>query len=72
MGFLNIYHPDIEEFIYAKADGKSLANFNLSVGIHDSFMQALEQDLDWPLRHPTTGLPVKTVITTFLWDFIAD
>lgn len=48
MGILNIDHPEIMDFIRAKLDG-GLTNFNLSVGITDAFMQALEQGEDWPL-----------------------
>ncbi|TEB04416.1 Ribonucleoside-diphosphate reductase NrdZ [Pelotomaculum schinkii] len=48
MGILNIDHPEIMNFIHAKLDG-GLTNFNLSVGVTDAFMQALEQGEDWPL-----------------------
>jgi ribonucleoside-diphosphate reductase alpha chain len=48
MGILNIDHPEIMNFIRAKLDG-GLTNFNLSVGVTDAFMQALEQGEDWPL-----------------------
>jgi ribonucleoside-diphosphate reductase alpha chain len=48
MGILNIDHPEIMDFIHAKLDG-GLTNFNLSVGITDAFMEALEHGADWPL-----------------------
>ncbi len=62
MGILNVDHPDIEEFIDAKArpyEEKPYKNFNLSVGVTEGFMRAVEQDADWPLVHkaePTQGL----------------
>jgi ribonucleoside-diphosphate reductase alpha chain len=50
MGMLNISHPDIEAFIHAKDTGE-FKNFNLSVAVSDSFMQAVENDTDWNLVH---------------------
>jgi ribonucleoside-diphosphate reductase alpha chain len=50
MGVLRIDHPDIERFISAKDRG-ALSNFNISVGVSDTFMQALEADANFPLVH---------------------
>jgi ribonucleoside-diphosphate reductase alpha chain len=50
MGVLRIDHPDIERFISAKDRG-ALSNFNISVGVSDAFMQALEADARFPLVH---------------------
>jgi ribonucleoside-diphosphate reductase alpha chain len=66
MGILNVDHPDIVSFISAKRDKTSLQNFNISVGITDLFMQAVEQDLDWELKAPGSqgvvcSLPAKTI-----------
>lgn len=51
LGALNIEHPDIEEFISAKQTKGELTNFNVSVGISDSFMKAVEEDLPFDLVH---------------------
>src|SRR5579859_7239514 len=55
MGVLPIDHPDILEFIDAKWTAGVLANFNLSVGVTDAFMVAMEQNEPYELHHPTSG-----------------
>lgn len=39
MAILDAYHPDIYEFIHCKDKDGVIANFNLSVGISDKFME---------------------------------
>ena len=68
MGVLRVDHPDIEEFILAKRDNVSLKNFNISVGVTDSFMQAVKDGTSFPLIWG--GRIYKWVDARYLWDLI--
>ena len=44
MGILNIDHPDVRDFIHCKDKDGTISNFNISVGVYDSFMERVAAD----------------------------
>lgn len=68
MGCLRVDHPDIMDFITAKADEHTLTQFNISVLVTDKFMEAVETDSDFDLVFD--GRVYDTVRATSLWDAI--
>ena len=68
MAVLRVDHPDIEEFIHAKQNEHRLRNFNISVGVTDKFMVALQNDEQFALEFE--GKAVKWVSARKLWDEI--
>lgn len=51
MGVLRIDHPDVQEFITAKRTPGRWNNFNVSVGVSDAFIEAVQNDAPWELVH---------------------
>lgn len=73
-GYLNIDHPDIEEFIKMRTptgdiNRKSL-NLHHGINITDDFLDAVYGDKDWCLVNPHTCEVVKTVKARYLWEEI--
>lgn len=57
MGILEIWHPEIEEFIDAKLVEGRLDKFNISIGITEGFMEAVTKNKKWILKFPDTEAP---------------
>ncbi len=71
MGILRADHPDIFEFIDAKSKGRRFENFNLSVGVTDAFMRAVDKNLKINLLHPVTGQKTAEVRAREIFDRLA-
>ncbi|MCK5912601.1 MAG: vitamin B12-dependent ribonucleotide reductase, partial [Desulfuromusa sp.] len=72
MGILRVDHPDIMDFIMAKRDLTVLTNFNISVGITEAFMEAVENGHDYNIINPRDGLVVKQLNATKVFNQIID
>lgn len=72
MGILRVDHPDIMEFITCKRDNSEITNFNISVGITEEFMNAVENDEEYNLIDPRTGEVVGTLNAKKVFDVIVD
>lgn len=70
MGVLNVHHPDVLEFIDAKADLTELTNFNVSVAVTRSFMEAVNKGTTYPLINPRTGAVVEHLDARMVFDRI--
>jgi ribonucleoside-diphosphate reductase alpha chain len=70
MGILRVDHPDIMDFVVAKEKEGTLRNFNISVGVTDKFMEAVEKDLDFELTNPRTKQVVKKLKARAIWNLI--
>jgi len=68
MGILRVDHPDILEFIALKQNPSEMTNFNLSVGITDRFMRAVQQRRTFPLINPHTGKIVRRLAAEAVFD----
>lgn len=61
MGILNYNHPNIEDFIKIKEDGKTLQNFNISVGVDEKYFKLIENDGEIELIDPHTKEVTKKI-----------
>jgi ribonucleoside-diphosphate reductase alpha chain len=68
MGILRVDHPDILDFIALKQRPGEMTNFNLSVGLTDSFMDAVKRDRPYALINPHTVKAVRRISSRFVFD----
>ena len=75
--YLDVSHPDIEEFVNFKVatggdiNRKCLNLFN-AVNITDEFMEAVINGSDWNLIDPSTGIVRDTIQARKLWQRILE
>jgi len=72
MGILRVDHPDILKFITAKDNNSRFNNFNISVSVTDSFMQAVKEDGEYDLVNPRTGKVMKSLRAKEVFDTIVN
>lgn len=72
MGIMRVDHPDIMDFIMAKRDQTVLTNFNISVGLTEAFMEAVERDGEYDIINPRSQQPQKKMSARKVFDHIVD
>lgn len=74
--YLNVDHPEIEEFLEIRRSSGDLnrkaLNLHHGIGITDAFMEAVRDGDPFPLRSPKTGLPLREVDARALWQRILE
>ncbi len=72
MGILRVDHPDIEEFIELKKDGRTINNFNISVAVTDAFMDALKENGSYSIYDPFLKKKTGKKKTSKIFDKIVE
>lgn len=72
MGILRVDHPDILEFIKCKSDNAEITNFNISVGLTEEFIDAVEDKRSYDLVDPKTKRIVNTLDACEVFDIIVE
>ncbi len=70
MGILRVDHPDILEFIECKKKTSEITNFNISVGVTETFMKAVEENGEYDLVEPHTMEVKKRLNAREVWSLI--
>ena len=70
--YMNIWHPEIEEFINMRKESggdinRKCLNLHNGVNINNEFLQAVENDEEWRLIDPKSNEAIKTINARDLW-----
>lgn len=72
MGVMHVWHPDIIDFITIKKSSETiLTNFNLSVGMSDEFLEAVDNDKLWRLSFPGFDI-IRELPARDIWNLIVE
>lgn len=71
--YLDVDHPEIEEFIRLRDptggdENRKCLNIHHGVNITDAFMEAVRAGADWELKSPRTGQVLKVIKARDLWQ----
>ncbi len=72
MGILRVDHPDIEEFIMLKKDGRTINNFNISVAVTEEFIDALKANGSYSITDPFLKKKVGKKKASKIFDKIVE
>ena len=72
MAILRVDHPDIVEFVTVKRDTTALTNFNISVGLTEEFMRAVQVGSEYDLVNPRTRKVVERRPAREVFDLIVE
>ncbi|MFH0861748.1 MAG: ribonucleotide reductase N-terminal alpha domain-containing protein [Candidatus Altiarchaeota archaeon] len=70
MAILRVDHPDVLEFIVAKEKENVLNNFNISVGLTEDFMKAVESNQEYDMLNPKSRKPMRRISARTVFDLI--
>ncbi|MFO7903233.1 MAG: adenosylcobalamin-dependent ribonucleoside-diphosphate reductase, partial [Pirellulaceae bacterium] len=72
MAVLDVDHPDIRSFVNCKLNEYDITNFNISVGVSDDFMEAVDEGGSVDLVNPQDGKVWETVPARDLFGEIVE